>query len=202
MCYNFGLKFAADFQLFRDIAIKKSVVSGTEIAFYIIVESRRNVVTKAFILISASYFVVSEKWTSERTLNETRVFFSNTRLFAIWMNEWLVKGYFPGPPTIYRIPDEDPPWALKFPSDVRVMDRDIRTSESVVRACLTLRIHFISRSIRCIIVAISGISDVKMCSPRGKMSFRKIRKIDEKILVIFQRWNSKLIRKSFSDTIC
>lgn len=76
-----------------------------------------------------------------------------------------------------RIPNEDPLRALKFSSDVRVMDRDTRTSESVVCACLTLRMRFISRSVRRIIVGISGKSDVKVCNPRGKTPFRKVRKI-------------------------
>lgn len=58
-------------------------MSGTEIALYIVVESRRNVVTRAFVFIPASYFAGSEKWPSERTLNETRAFFDNTRFFAI-----------------------------------------------------------------------------------------------------------------------
>lgn len=147
-------------------------MSGTEIALYVVIESRCNVVTKAFVFIPASYFAMSEKWTDSE---QNRAFFG-TRFFAIWMSEWLVKGYFPGPPTaagyrmkIYR--------ALKCSSDVRVMDRDTRTSESVVCACLTLRMRFISRSIRRIIVAISGKSDAKVCSPRGKTPFRKVRKI-------------------------
>lgn len=38
----------------------------------------------------------------------------------------------------HRIPDEDPPWALKFPSDVRVMVRDIRTNERVRCAVLDI----------------------------------------------------------------
>lgn len=103
----------------------------------------------------------------ERTDSEQN---SNILRLLCNMNERMARKRLFSGAASRRIPDEDPPWALKFPSDVRMMDRDTRTSESVVCSYLTLRMRFISRSTRRVIAAISGISDVKV---RGKITFSK-----------------------------
>lgn len=93
--------------------------------------------------------IQKKKRASDKTLERnSREFFSQL-VSAIWMSEWLVKGYF-SVPSDHRMLDEDPPWALKFPSDVRVMDHDTRTNEwTNGRARFVLCLTLQTRSISC-----------------------------------------------------
>jgi len=78
-----------------------------------------------FIFVSTSYFAVlkkKKKWASETVGNS-----SVTR--SCDMNERMAHKRLFLDVGNYWIPDEDPPWALKFSSDVHVMDRNTRTSE-------------------------------------------------------------------------
>lgn len=132
----------------------------------------------------------------ERTDSEQN---SNILRLLCNMNERMARKRLFSGAASRRIPDEDPPWALKFPSDVRMMDRDTRTSESVVCACLTLRMRFISRSTRRVIVGDLWDKRCESVWPAWKNHLFE-KNIIKKFLSYFNGKVPNYVRKSFSDT--